>query len=78
MGAIPEKTPNRVGGYAFLKNTPGIFKFVPLPLEIPQKSFHPWNEILQNFVTPLPLEIPRSKTKQDPWKFHMKIEGNNS
>ena len=77
--AIPEKKPNRGGwGYTFLKEIPGIFRFVILPIEIPEKtSFHPWKFCK---VVWHPLEIPSSKTKtygnsiwvflEDPWKFH--------
>ena len=44
-------------GYTFLKKTSGTFRFVTLPLEIPQ-----------NCVTPVGI----SKVKnEDPWKFHI-------
>ena len=43
---IPEKIQTGVGvgrGNTFLKKRPGIFWFVTLPLEIPEKTnFHPW------------------------------------
>ena len=43
---IPEKIQTGVGvgrGNTFLKKHPGIFWFVTLPLEIPEKTnFHPW------------------------------------
>ena len=51
----------------FLKNLPEDFRFVTLPLEIPEKtSFH--LEIQQNCVT----SLRNSKVKnQNSWKFHM-------
>ena len=51
----------------FLKTPPEDFRFVTLPLEIPEKtSFH--LEIQQNCVT----SLRNSKVKnQNPWKFHM-------
>ena len=63
--AIPEKNPNRVRGggrggglriYLF-ENTPGIFYFFTLPLEIPDKiKLNSW--IFHKIVLKL-LEIPR-------------------
>ena len=48
-------------GHTFLKKTPGIFRFVSLPLEIRNKmKLHPWkfHQILLHL-----LEFPRPKTK---------------
>ena len=78
-GTIPEKNPNRGGsGYTFLKTSTGIFRFVTLPLEIPEKIiFHPskFCKIVWH-----PLEIPGSKNEthgnskwfflEHPWKFY--------
>ena len=56
------KNPNRgCWGHTFLKKTRGIFRFVTLPLEIPDKmELHPWkfHQIVSH-----PLEFPRPKTK---------------
>ena len=56
------KNPKRgCWGHTFLKKTPGIFRFVTLPLEIPDKmKLHPWkfHQIVSH-----PLEFPRPKTK---------------
>ena len=65
-------------GYTFLKNPPGIFRFVALPLEIPERtSFHHWRFCKIVWHS---LKIPRSKTKthgnstwfflEHPWKFY--------
>ena len=64
----------------FCENSPGIFHFFTLPLEIPDKTkLNPW--IFHKIVLD-PLEIPRPKTKTPrnftfslfflghPWKFH--------
>ena len=43
LRVISEKPKQGSWGYAFLKKTPGIFRFVILPLDILEKtSFHPW------------------------------------
>ena len=59
---------------------PGIFRYVTLPLEIPEKiSFYPWKfcKIVWH-----PLEIPRSKTKtyamEIPHDFFLNTNGNSS
>ena len=60
------KDPNRGGsGYTFLRNPSGIFKFVSLPLENPEKTnFHPWKFCVTS--------LGDSKVKsQDPCKFDM-------
>ena len=45
----------------FWNSPSGIFRFVTLPLEIPEKAkFHPWKFCK---IVCQPLEIPRSKTK---------------
>ena len=50
-----------------LKNSPGIYRFVTLHLEIPEEAILSL-EILQNCMMPL----GNSKIKNhDPWKFHM-------
>ena len=64
-------------GHTFSKKKLEIFRFVFLPLQVPnKKKFHPWKfckMVLQ------PLEIPRPKTKthgnstcflDHPWKFY--------
>ena len=59
------KNPNRrCWGHTFWKKTPGIFRFVVLPLEIPDKvKLHPL-EIPRSCVTPIGI----SKTKNlGPW-----------
>ena len=56
-----KKSKQGVWRYTFLKKLPGVFRFVTLPLEIPEKiSCHPWKfcQIVRH-----PLEIPSSKTK---------------
>ena len=74
------KNPNRGGGLRtyFFEKTSGIFRFVTLSLEIPDKTkLHPWKfhkTVLH------PLKIPRPKTKTHgestlfflyhPWKCH--------
>ena len=58
--ALPEKIQTGLRAY-FLKKKPVIFRFVTLPLEIPDKAkFHTWkfHKIVLNH-----LEIPRTKTK---------------
>ena len=56
------KNPNRTGwGYNFWKKAPGFFRFVTLPLEIPDKmKLHPckFHKIVLH-----PLEFPRPKAK---------------
>ena len=56
------KNPNRrVENIIFWKKTPGIFRFVTLPLEIPDKmKLHPWK--LHKIVLHQ-LEFPRPKAK---------------
>ena len=56
------KNPNRRGwGHSFYKKTPGIFRFVVLPLEIVGKmKLHPWK--FHKIVLHL-LEFPRPKAK---------------
>ena len=49
--------------YFFEKKNPEIFRFVTLPIKIPDKTkFHTHLEIPQNCVLH-PLETPRSKTR---------------
>ena len=72
----------------FCENSPGIFHFFTLPLEIPDKTkLNPLN-IPQNCIRIDPLEIPRPKTKTHgnstlfflghPWKFHRNSTPGNS
>ena len=43
MGYSRKKFKHGGWGYTFLKNTPGIFRFVTLSFEIPEeRTFHPW------------------------------------
>ena len=75
------KNPNGGWGHTFLKKTPGIFRFVTLPLEIPDRMMvHPWK--FHKLVLH-PWEFPRPKTKTDgnstqffyhPWKSHFVFE----
>ena len=62
-----QKKKQKVEDILFWK-TPGVFYFVTLPLEIPDKTkLHPW----KFHKTALdPLEIPRPN-HQDPWKLHI-------
>ena len=57
-----QRNPKRGGwGHTFLKKSPGMFKFVILPLEVLENtSFHPWNSWKALWHR---LEIPRPKTK---------------
>ena len=81
------KSPNRGGGgrgrlkIYFFEKTPGIFRFVTLPLEIPDKtSFHPWKFCMQTCMTPLGNSKIENQDKTHgnstwfflhiPWKFH--------
>ena len=50
-----------------LSPSPGFYRFVTLPLDIPEENELSLPEILQSFVTPL----GNSKVKnQEPWKFN--------
>ena len=53
-------------GHAFMKMTPGIFRFATLPLDILDKmKLHHWK--FHQIVSPIGI----SKAKnQDPWRFH--------
>ena len=74
-----QKKSSQTGGVDKDNEISGIFRFVNLPLEIPEKtSLHPWKFYK---IVRYHLEIPRSKTKTPievpndffldyPWKFH--------
>ena len=65
-------------GYNFLKKNPRNFRFVTLPVEIPEKtSIHPWkfSKTLSDtpwkfqIQKPRPMEIPHQFLLEHPWKF---------
>ena len=59
--AIPEKSKEEGWGHTFLIKTPGIFRFITLPLEIPNKmKLYPWKF---HTIVLHPLEFPWPKTK---------------
>ena len=61
IGLFQKKFEQRDWEHTFLKKTLEIFRFVNLPLEIPDKTnLHPWK--FQKIVLH-PLEFPRPKTK---------------
>ena len=79
------KSPNREEGggwgYTFFEKTPGIFRFVTLPLEFPDKtSFHLWKFCMQTCMTPLGNSKVENQDKTHgnstwfflhiSWKFH--------
>ena len=81
--AIPENIQTGGRGWVglriyFLENPPGIFHFLTLPLEIPDKT--KLNPRIFHKIVLDPVELPRPKTKTpanstlfflgQPWKFH--------
>ena len=64
------KNPNRKGwGHNFWKKTPGIFRFVTLPLEIPDKmKLHSW-KLHKTVLHPLEFPRPKAKTYGIPHDF---------
>ena len=69
--AIPEKkSKHGVLRIYFFEKTLKIFRFVTLPLELPDKmKFHPW-QFHQTVLHPRPIEIPRYFLLDHAWKFH--------
>ena len=68
-------------GHAFLKKAPGIFRFVILPLKIPDKmkfQWKKWNSTKLCYThwnfqdqKPIPMEIPHYFFLDHAWKFHL-------
>ena len=80
------KSPNRGEGRGrlriyFFEENPGIFRFVTLPLEIPDKtSFHPWKFCMQTCMTPLgnPKVENQDQTMAIPHDFFFISPGNST
>ena len=66
-------------GHTFLKKTSGTFRFVTLPLDIPDKMTPHPSEFHKIVLHPLEFPRPKTKTYGDPtqhfldhlWKFHI-------